>query len=296
MNIIIESYQAPGDILVLTTILRDLKLQNPNFNIYIKSHYPEIFENNPYITKEINKFNSEVKRITNDDIILSRNGSHYSTIINMIISDWLGKEIEQTSIYPELYLTEEEKSDSLLQKLGINKPFWIMNSSFKSDIPLKQWSPQYWTQIIRELNKRNIKLVQTGSIYDISEEYPGVKSVIGKTEELRDFLSLCYHAEGFITHVSFLVHIAAALNKPCIVLAGNREHPWYSCYPTQQILHIHGKGGLLECSNNGNGCWNKERQQCKNLIGQPSYPLCLQLIIPEEILLNVLKYENNVIH
>jgi len=290
-KVIFELKMAPGDSLVFTTILRDLQLERPNeFLVDVHGYYPEIFMNNPYITKlEKGKDIHCFRKIKHNDILFERNWNHYSTIFNTIVSDSLGRFIQQNSIYPELYLTEKEKSEDILDRLGIEKPFWIINSSFKIDIPLKSWIPYRWIELIEELKMRNINLIQTGSNTEVYENLPGITSVIGKTENLRDFFSLCYHSSGIITHTSLPVHIAAALDKSCVVLNFGRESPWYSCYPNQQVLHTIGS---LECCSK-EGCFKKQRNECNTLIGNPSYPLCVNLISVNDVLRAVMKFENN---
>lgn len=282
---------APGDSLVFTTVLRDLYLSCPSeYEVDVHNYYPEIFKNNPYITSINDDTVYCYKKIKHEDILCKRmNGNHYSKIFNQIVSETLKVKIQQNSIYPELYLSKEEESEEILDRLKIEKPFWIINSSFKIDMPLKSWIPYRWVELIEELQMRNVNLVQTGSNTEIYEELSNIKSVIGKTENIRDFISLCYHSSGIITHTSFPVHVAAALNKPCVVLNFGRENPWYSCYPNQQVLHT---VGLLDCCS-VNGCFKKQRNECIYPVGKLKYPLCVNLVSVNDALRSVMKYESN---
>ena len=292
-KVILDFRFAAGDCLVLTNVLRDLQLNYPDeFQVEVMSYYPEIFYGNPNFTKFEDTDQIQCyKKIEQSEATLTRNNFlHCSSIFNMIISDFLFDDaysIPQQSIYPELYLTDLEKSEKIIDKFGIEKPFWIVNSSFKQDMPLKSWIPYKWQELIYQLSKRNVNVVQTGSHYDLFEELKYCKSVIGKTENIRDFISLCYHCEGIITHVSFPVHVAAALDKPCVVICGGREHPWYSCYPNQQVIHT--INSISNCFLS-NGCFKKERSECINMVGSPAYPLCMSMISINEVLLNVMKY------
>lgn len=288
-EVIFELNMAPGDSLVFTSVLRDLYLNYPNtYSVDVHNYYPEIFKNNPYITKLKKEENTHCyRKIKHSDVIFNRNNwKHYSEIFNLIVSETLGITIQQNSIYPELYLDEKEKSENILKKLNVKKPFWILNSSFKIDMPLKSWIPYKWKELSYELLKRGLNIYQCGTNTDIFEELPNIQSLIGKTENIRDFISLCYHSSGIVTHTSFLVHIAAVFRKPCIVINGAREYPTYSCYPTQQVIHTNN----VHCHLSIDGCFKKQRNECINMVGSPPYPLCMSMISINEVILNVMKY------
>jgi hypothetical protein len=70
---------------------------------------------------------------------------------------------------------------------------------------------------------------------------------------------LMYHAQGAVSAVSLLMHLAAAVevkpgmprNRPCVVVAGGREPPHFTAYPHHQFIHT---VGALRCCDAG-GCW-----------------------------------------
>ena len=51
-RIILDIGFSPGDIVVFTAALRDLCIQNPDFDISINTCCPAIFENNPHLIKK----------------------------------------------------------------------------------------------------------------------------------------------------------------------------------------------------------------------------------------------------
>ena len=51
MKYILKNYQSPGDIVMLTAAVRDLKLSHPEIEIDVDTAGPELWENNPHITK-----------------------------------------------------------------------------------------------------------------------------------------------------------------------------------------------------------------------------------------------------
>jgi ADP-heptose:LPS heptosyltransferase len=291
-NLIIDFHHAIGDLVVATSVLRDLyKSYKDWMSIDIHSYYPEILENNPYLTKlSKDDCKNDVIKILHSDISINRNSmDHYSTVLNKVIQKKLQLEISQTSIYPEIYLSEEEKDRNfVLQKFEISGKYIIINCGFKNDIILKQYPIFHWDKIIKELTKRNIQIVQVGSNrHNHTDWNNGIKNLVGQTENFRDLLALCYHSEASINHMSLNTHIMAAFNKPCFTIAGGRENPRFETYPNQQFFHT---VGLLDCCLE-DGCWKKQRSDCKNLVGSGfSYPKCMTMINPSIVIDSVLNF------
>jgi ADP-heptose:LPS heptosyltransferase len=59
LKILLKQNQSPGDILMLTAAVRDLKKAFPLFNINCKTSAQELWENNPYIDNTINEKNAD---------------------------------------------------------------------------------------------------------------------------------------------------------------------------------------------------------------------------------------------
>ena len=64
-KIILKNYQSPGDIMMLTAAVRDLKKAHPEkFEIKMDTSCPAIWENNPYISDFPNQDADEVLSLT----------------------------------------------------------------------------------------------------------------------------------------------------------------------------------------------------------------------------------------
>ena len=50
-RILLKNSQSPGDILMLTAAVRDLKLSHPDIEVGVSVTCSEIWDNNPHITK-----------------------------------------------------------------------------------------------------------------------------------------------------------------------------------------------------------------------------------------------------
>jgi len=289
-------FQAPGDLLVLTIALRDLQISYPyTFVTKVFSYYPEIFFRNYYTNTY--KFN-ENEEITEIDLCsigyieqLRKQGLHYSDCFIYIINEKLNLNIKKTLVKPYIFLTKEQKDPNIFkEKYKIEKPYWLINSGIKNDMPLKGYPVPYYQVVINLLKKEskfNCDIIQTGHSSHVNSLLHGVNNFIGKTDNLIDYFVLMYHAEGSIGAVSLQMHTAAAFDKPCVVIAGGREEPEWEKYKNQQYLNTIGQ---LKCCEN-TGCWYKTFDQCHNRHNKFSYPECFQLIPPELIVEKVLEYQ-----
>jgi len=297
-QVIFKLFRAIGDVVVFTNLIQEFgRTVNGNgIRFDVLTPYPEITYYNPYLTRLPKNQSIEVLDFTNIDLEMYRkSGKHYSTaFIEALNEYWLKDKfrVEQSSIYPSIYMTPEEKNckEKILAKYGIEDNYWLINCGNKIDIPLKAYPNHSWGSVISGLKTKGIQLVQVGSHNDFHMPLEGVKSLIGKTENLRDFLNLCQFADGAITPISALMHIMAAFRKPTVVLAGGRETPNWEMYSDHRFFS---SVGILDCCKHS-GCWHSKREECTSMVGDVSrYPLCMVLIRPEIIVDSVLLYNEH---
>jgi len=126
-------------------------------------------------------------------------------------------------------------------------------------------------------------------------------------------IRLIHHAEGVICPVTFAMHVAAALHKPCVVTADGREPWWWEGYINSPDRHFgdHCAAvsvphrflhtiGALDCCQTG-GCWKSQvvgkpvlgpRDCVKSVAlqrGRQS-PACMMAVTPEIVADAVLSY------
>jgi hypothetical protein len=141
---------------------------------------------------------------------------------------------------------------------------------------------------------------------------------VGKTD-LRQLIQLIAKADGIICTITFAMHAAAALGKPCIVTAGGREEPWWEAYhrsnpalgPNAHKLPVNHRflhtvtEVVCKSEWQDRGCWmsavvpqparNKKKKApplCKRAVATPGQvvPECMLKITPERIVQEVLSY------
>lgn len=288
-KVIFKQWQAPGDLLMLTVAIRDLHKMYPTLmETDVLSCYPEVFFNNPYIISHPKDGSIPIVDLKYDKARdkLAPLGYHFSDVFIYILNELYDLKIMKTSMRPDIHLTNNEKSENILDKLEIKKPYWLINSGVKYDIPVKGYPPSKWDIVINSLVDEGLNVYQVGSHFDIHPTHNRIKSLVGKTENLRDYFSLVYHSSGCIGHVSMQMHLAAAFHKPCVVIGGGREDCRWEGYPDHRYLNT---VGLLDCCRE-TGCWISKIEDCKHPWKNSPYPLCLAKIKPERIVKEVLDY------
>ena len=168
-KIIFRQGQSPGDILVFTGAIRDLKKSYPDFEIDVRTPCPEIFENNPYLTPLDEKDKGvEIYDIGYPSINESGWRCHHFSdafreeVQNKLNSRSLNKiRIVKRSILPDLHISNEEKQWTNQVAMTFQYPgrFWIINAGYKEDNPLKQYHA--YQEVVRLL-KDKVQFVQIG--------------------------------------------------------------------------------------------------------------------------------------
>ena len=59
MKIFLTNFQSPGDVLMLTSCVRDLKASHPEISINVQTSAMELWNNNPYLDRRITKANAD---------------------------------------------------------------------------------------------------------------------------------------------------------------------------------------------------------------------------------------------
>lgn len=313
-RLILIHKRAPGDTVVMTGLVRDIAIARPGeFEIAVDTHAPEMWENNPYIVprKELEaRGRVEHIKLTYGKGLRDQNHEtvHFLSYFHRDFEVQTRARVPLTLPYPDLHLSEEEKARRIVEGR-----YWVFLSGGKSDFTAKVWGATAWRETIQHLTALGIPCVQIGGSHKTHwhPEIPGALNLVGRTGT-RDWLRLIYQADGVICGVTGAMHIAAALQRPCVVLAGGREAWWWEAYVREnrglggtevaqkltaphRFLHTI---GLLDCCQT-HGCWknkvvplNGDPSVCKYPIVTPgqAVPKCLDMITPAHVVEAVMSY------
>jgi len=251
---------SPGDILMLTSAVRDLKKAYPNYLIDIDCPVGQIWENNPYIMplddddKEVQVIKCEYPLVNSSNTL----PYHFIHGYRLFLEDKLDLRIPTGEFKGDVHLSPEEKGwMSQVAELGTDQHFWILMSGGKYDFTAKWWNPLEYQKVVDHF-KDKILFAQCGEKDHFHPKLNNVLNLIGETD-CRQFLRLIYHSSGVLCPVTFAMHAASAvetkrtasLNRACVVVAGGREPAQWEAYPHHRFLSLN---GALDCCDNG-GCW-----------------------------------------
>lgn len=293
---------------MLTAAVRDLHRCHPHeFVTDVRTSCPDLWHHNPHITP-LNEHDPDVTVVDCHYPLIHRSNQeprHFLDGFVEYLNEQLGLRIRTTAFRGDLYISQAEKDwfREIEDREGASLPFWLFASGGKFDFTAKWWAADRYQQVVDHFRGR-IQFVQVGEDHHHHPAIDGVVDLRGQTT-LRQLVRLMYHAQGSISAVSLLMHLAAAvevkpgmpLNRPCVVVAGGREPPHFTAYPHHQFIHT---VGALRCCDNG-GCWksrtlplgdgdvnDRPDALCVDVVG--SLPRCMDLISPQDVITRIEYY------
>lgn len=293
---------------MLTAAVRDLHRCHPDeFVTDVRTSCPDLWHHNPHITP-LDEHDPDVTMVDCHYPLIHRSNQeprHFLDGFVEYLNEQLGLRIRVTDFRGDLYISQAEKDwfREIEGREGASLPFWLFASGGKFDFTAKWWAADRYQQVVDHFRGR-IQFVQVGEDHHHHPAIDGVVDLRGQTT-LRQLVRLMYHAQGSISAVSLLMHLAAAvevkpgmpLNRPCVVVAGGREPPHFTAYPHHQFIHT---VGALRCCDNG-GCWksrtlplgdgdvnDRPDALCVDVVG--SLPRCMDLITPQDVITRIEYY------
>jgi len=304
-KLILTNFQSPGDIVMLTAAVRDLHRCYPGeFLTDVRTPCPALWAHNPYLTP-LDEHDPDVTVIRCEYPLIHRSNQepvHFIQAFPAFLNDQLGLRIRVSDFKGDIHISDEEKRwFSRVEEIkGRSTPFWLLASGGKRDYTIKWWDAARYQEVVDRFRGR-IEFVQVGSLDHHHPPLDGVVDLRRQTD-LRQLVRLMYHAQGVISAVSLLMHLAAAIEvrpgmprrRPCVVIAGGREPPQWAAYPHHQFIHT---VGALRCCDDG-GCWKsrtvplgdgdeKDRPEnlCVDVVGP--LPRCMHMITADEVVRRV---------
>lgn len=316
--------RAPGDVLMLTALVRDIARAYPGqYGIDVLTSYGEIWQNNPYLLRSTPENAKEYHPLTMDygkhmpHHVTKAKGTHFVGAFHQEFKFKTGIVVPLTEPRGDLHLTP---ADAL--PMALPSRYWVILAGGKTDFITKHWSYTGYQSVADVLQGMGIPVVQaggtsqSGKVKDLHMPLHGVVNLLGKTT-LRQFMQVLANADGVICTITFAMHAAAALGKPCVVIAGGREEPWWEAYHRDNpnlgvsasklpVNHrdLHTVGQLV-CRPEwaARGCWKsyatpaqaraaESTSYCLRPVSTPGQvlPECMSKISTERVLESVLSY------
>jgi ADP-heptose:LPS heptosyltransferase len=313
---------ALGDAVCLTALARDIQLAYPDrYDLYVDTHFRDAWHHNPHATVITDEIRNRLKNPRQVSISYVRgitmagrgNKIHMVSAYHDDFKRHTGIPVPVTFPGGDIHFSEAEKATFMPGS------YWVVMAGGKEDLTNKYWWHDRWQEMVDRLAAQGVHCVQAGATHDRHHHkyLNNVTNMVGKTPTVRDFYRLIRDSAGVICPITGAMHIAAALNKPCVVVAGGREEPWWfgytnefrawgpACPPVQvehRLLHTVGK---LHCSDK-KGCWKKRvvamdandrgagaRTLCKEPVcrGTENVAKCMDMISVDDVVEAVLSYQ-----
>jgi ADP-heptose:LPS heptosyltransferase len=305
-KLVLRNSLSPGDILMLTAAVRDLHQDfRGAFQTDVRTSCRELWDHNPYLTPLDENDPDAYVIDCHYPLIHSCNSQprHFVEGFIAYLGEVLDVDIQLTAFKGDVHLSEEEKArpSAVAELTVLDAPYWIIAAGGKYDYTIKWWHFRRYQEVVDRLRDR-VLFVQVGEPGHFHPPLDGVLDMRGKTSP-RDLMRLMYHAQGVLCGVTFLMHLAAAVetkngaNRPCVVVAGGREAPHWEAYPGHQFMHTI---GALPCCAQG-GCWRSRTlplgdgdekdspdSLCMDVVND--LPRCMDMIVPEDVVRRIELY------
>ena len=301
MNVILTNYQSPGDILMLTACVRDLKLAHPHINIIPHTSCMALWDNNPHIIKNIHAVSRIDRLIPMHYPLIStstQGAHHFIHGFTQYLENQLNIKIPVTDFCCDIHLSKEEKESNFVDKHIGTTDYWLIDAGYKNDFTCKMWEFDRFQEVV-DRTKDKITWVQIGSTEHNHKILNNVINMVGKTDH-RQLIRLMWEAKGVLTPVSYPMHLStmpmkdSKRKRPCVVIAGAREPSVWEQYTCHQFIH---NCGALDCCQEG-ACWQSRitrlddnAEQNNRLCYKPVttasgqiIPKCLDMITVDEVL------------
>jgi ADP-heptose:LPS heptosyltransferase len=290
--ILLRTDQAPGDAVAITAAIYSLHRAHPGrYLTAVESRWPEVFAYNPDVVPAESIPNAAPLQMHYPAIHQSnQRGIHFMQGWCEHLSAALGAQVPLLTNRPRLYFANQ---------VPRTEDYWVVCSGGKRDFTNKLWGHHNYQTVV-DLLENHTTFLQVGRAEDDHPTLEGPSVSIVYNTALRDLFELVRRARGVLCGVSLLMHVAAALEKPCIVVAGGREPVQWNAYPKQHYLHT---VGALPCSSpqgeTGGACWRSrvvplgdgtelDKNTCERPVG--NVPECMTLIKPETVADLILRY------
>lgn len=255
-SIALQCSQQPGDVLCMTAAIRSLHLTYPGrYTVSVETPYPSIFWHSP-----------DVVATPGEQIAMhypaihasASRGIHFMQAWCEHLGEALHVPLPLVTNRPALYFDSE----------AVPNDYWLVCPDV-SDFTAKRWDG--WQEVVDSLPHLRFLQVGLGGA-----PLHGVTDATGQTS-LRELFDLTRGCRGVLCGVSLLMHIAAAVEKPAVVIAGGREPVQWNAYPKQHYVH---SVGDLPCAK---PCWKRTIEECEHPIGvipkcMPSPRLAVEII------------------
>jgi ADP-heptose:LPS heptosyltransferase/GT2 family glycosyltransferase len=209
-SLVVQRTAAYGDVLLMTPVIRALKLRYPCAKICVETGCPEILARNPHVDRVSRTFARE-----RDAVFINLNGSYEANPSEHFVRTYAKVAgVELTDTKTEFYPSEEDHSTA--QK-RLPESGWIGIHAGPCTWPGKMWPVEKWQELIKSLRERGEKIVLFGPDTRMPLESDADFRTRTTIHQMGAMMKLC---DMVITLDSLPLHLAQAMGTPVVALFG----------------------------------------------------------------------------
>jgi len=302
-KLIFKNFLSPGDVLCMTAALYSLHRAFPGaYKTAVDTSCQALWEHNPDVSPLAEaQAEGDWQVLPMQYNVVNQSNQRAIHVLDGYCQDLenhLGVHVPLFTNKPLLFLSAQERSwlNQVAQETGRQVKFWVVNAGFKNCFTAKYWP--FYQEVVDRLQGK-VQFVQVGKKEHNHQPLRGVIDLLDKTDD-RQLIRLISHAEGVLCGLTFTMHLAAAFQKPAVILAGGREPKQWNTYANQILLN---NVGQLPCCKT-EACWKSRTVRlgdgaeadapdklcaCPVMTPIPS-PRCMALIAPDEVVRAILSY------
>ena len=239
-DIVLEQGGTLEEELALTVVPRDIfRKHRDRFNIFIVSKHPEVWSGNRYVSQVLEHHQDAIKL---PKVSEYSSGDKHMLQVQLLIAqealkDYHIDKLILTEFRPHFRLKPADAAlRPGLEQITRGCPYWVIHNGWSMDNSIKSWDNRKFNNLVRNISSNNpLKFLQLS--VDITERNSKIEHALPLCNELpiRTVMWLIQHAHGVITTSGFFSHAAAAMGKPCIVIAGSSISKALNAYDSDNI-------------------------------------------------------------
>jgi ADP-heptose:LPS heptosyltransferase len=258
-----------GDHLMLSAVLEGIRAERPEISVHVAAIHPEIFWHNPHVESVVllNHLARQGRERLEEYLHVHPRPpeERHAPGVAHLIDDMyrcVGIAVAGRPHQPRIYLTARERRfrRGILEGLARPRIAIVPHGNRRALLPNKLYPAAQWEAVAHRLGDLGGALVQLGTADD-GPLLPGAVDMMDIG--FRRTAAVLERCDLLVTPVGGIMHLAAAVGTPAVVLYGAAEHPEVSGYPQNRNLYV-----PIECG----PCWM--RTPC-------SHHSCMKRLEPE---------------
>ncbi|MFN3652277.1 MAG: glycosyltransferase family 9 protein [Armatimonadota bacterium] len=244
-----------GDHLMLSAVLEGVKAEHPEVRFFLAARHPELFHRNPHVEEVLDVH--KLRKRDPERVEAYIHATHrppearYLQVRGHLIDDiydHVPVTMKRRPRQPRLYLTERELAyrERELERLPRPRIAIVPHGKASVHLPNKLYPGDQWAELGALLVREFPTVLHLGTQKD-GPLIPGARDY--RDLGYRNTAGLMTRCDLLVTHVGGLMHLAAAMRLPSVVLYGAAEHPAISGYSWNRNLYT-----PIECG----PCWARE--------------------------------------